>query len=83
MRRHDRAARSRQSAVFFHDDEAGALKVLDKPLGDDPRHDLGGVVNALAPAVEQREREGVGEVFGVVGVRRFGAPSFALPANMW
>jgi hypothetical protein len=44
--------------------------MLDEPLGDDRGHHLGGVMNALAPAVAQCKREGVSEVFGLAGVRR-------------
>ena len=51
----------------LHDDEAGALKVLHKPPGDDLRHDLVGVVDALpapvAESVGERGRE-VGRVGG-------------------
>ena len=38
------------------------LKVLHKPLGDDPRHDLACVMFPLAAAETQREGEGGGEV---------------------
>jgi hypothetical protein len=38
--------------------------VLDKTLGDDPRHDLGRVMLPPAAIEAQREREGVGEVIG-------------------
>ena len=52
---------------LFHDDEAGALEVLDQPLGDDRRHHLAGVVRPLAAAVAQREGERIGEVVGAGG----------------
>ena len=41
----------------LHDDEAGALKVLHKPPGDDLRHDLVGVVDAL-PALNRSIKAG-------------------------
>src|ERR1700719_2520929 len=40
---------------LFHDDEAGALKVLHQALGDDRRHHLTSVVRPLASAVAQGE----------------------------
>jgi hypothetical protein len=46
--------------------------MLDKPLSDDPRRDLGGVVLPLAAVEAQREREGVGEVFGFGGREAIG-----------
>src|SRR5208337_1162923 len=51
----------------LHDDESGALKVLHEPLGDDLRHDLVGVVHALAALVAQREGERRGKVARVGG----------------
>jgi hypothetical protein len=33
--------------LSFHHDEAGKLEVLDQTLGDDRRHELVGVVDAL------------------------------------
>ena len=39
----------------FHDHEARSLQMLDKPLGDDLRHDLIRVVDALAALVAQGE----------------------------
>ncbi len=51
----------------LHDDEAGALKVLDKPFGDDLGHDLVGVVDELAPLESQRESKRVSEVGWVGG----------------
>jgi hypothetical protein len=39
-----------------HDHEAGALEVRDYPLGGDGRHDVVGVVQALATAEAQRAR---------------------------
>jgi hypothetical protein len=38
----------------LHDDEAGALQVLRKALGDDLRHDLIRVAHALAALVSER-----------------------------
>ena len=57
----------------LHDDEAGALQVVDKPLGDDLGHDLGGVMDPLAALVaecEGKRRGKVGRVSGseLVGV---------------
>jgi len=46
--------------------------VLDKPLGDDPRHDLIGVARPPAALEAQRECERVGEVFGRRGREAFG-----------
>ena len=46
--------------------------MLHKPLGDDPRHHLAGVVLPLAAVEPRREREGVGEVFGRRGRQTFG-----------
>ncbi len=43
--------------------------MLDKPLGDDLRHDFVGVVDALAALKPQGERQRVGEV-GYVGGRQ-------------
>jgi hypothetical protein len=43
----------------LHDDEARALQALHKPLGDDPRHDLGGVMLPPAAIKAQRVAEGV------------------------
>jgi len=37
----------------LHDDEAGALQVLHKALGDNPRHHLGGVTLPLAAVAAQ------------------------------
>jgi hypothetical protein len=48
----------------LHNDEARSLQMLDKALGDDRRHDLGGVMLPPAAVEAQRERESVGEVFG-------------------
>jgi len=47
---------------FLHDDEAASLKMLHKPLGDDPRHHLGGIVLPFPAIKAQRERQGVGDV---------------------
>ena len=56
----------------LHDDKARDLQVLREAFGDDPRHDLARVM-LPAPAVEaQREREGVGEVFGRRGREAIG-----------
>ena len=52
----------------LHDDEAGALQVLHKALGDDLRHDLVGVVDALAALVSKRIGQRRGQV-GRVGGR--------------
>ena len=38
------------------------MAVPDKALGDDPRHEFVGIVDALAPAESQRERDGVDAV---------------------
>jgi hypothetical protein len=43
----------------LHDDEARSLQALDKALGDDPRHDLGGVMLPPAAIKTQRVAEGV------------------------
>ena len=53
---------------LFHHDKPGAIQVFNKPLGDDPRHDLIiGVVNPL-PAFElKRKDKGVGKADGSVG----------------
>lgn len=40
----------------------GESSALDEALGDDLRHELIGVVDALAPLKAQRERKGGGEV---------------------
>src|SRR5277367_2608501 len=48
----------------FHDDEARQLQMLDKSLGDDARHDLARVADALSAAVAHRIGERLGEVFG-------------------
>jgi hypothetical protein len=45
-----------------HDDEAGALQMLHKAFGDNLRHDLVGVVDALAAFEAQRIGERVGEI---------------------
>lgn len=44
--------------------------MLDKPLRDDPGHDLAGVANLLSAAVVQRE----GECSGVAGFRSGSMP---------
>jgi hypothetical protein len=46
----------------LHDDEAGALEVLDQALGDVFGHDLVGVVDALAALKARCEGERRGEV---------------------
>ena len=55
---------------LLHDHEAGSLKTLDQPLGDDLRHDLVSVVNALAAGEAQRKGKRGGNV-GRVGGREF------------
>jgi hypothetical protein len=47
-----RAADLRRS---FHDDEASAFQMLHEALGDDLRHDLVCIVDALAPVKTQCE----------------------------
>ena len=42
--------------------------MLDKALGDDLRHDLVGVVDALATLESEREGQRVGDVGRVAGV---------------
>ncbi len=56
----------------LHNDEAGALQVLHKPLGDDLRHDLVCVVDALAALESQRKGQRRREVGRVGGRERFG-----------
>ena len=41
---------------FLHDDEAGALQMLHKALGDDRRHHLAGVPSACARCSAARRR---------------------------
>ncbi len=41
------------------------IRTGPRQFGDDPRHDLGGVVLALTAVEAQRERERVGEVIGL------------------
>jgi hypothetical protein len=72
-----RATRNRRA---LHDDETGALKMVD-PLRYDPRHRLGGVMLSLPTLESQRERERVDEVFGrtpvaitLIPFRRSGRP---------
>jgi hypothetical protein len=58
---------------LLHDDEARSLKVLHKPLGDDLRHDLVGVVDSLAALEEEGECErGCAMSLGSAGRRTFG-----------
>ena len=38
--------------------------MLDEPVGRDPRQRLVGVVDALPPLIEQRERQRVGDPVG-------------------
>jgi hypothetical protein len=45
---------------LLHNDESRPFQVLAKPLGDDPRHDFIGIMNALATLEAQREGERVG-----------------------
>jgi hypothetical protein len=56
--------RSASDRRTLHDHETRSLKMLNKPLGDDLRHDLIGVVDAPPAGEAQRERERCGEVFG-------------------
>ena len=51
----------------LHHHEAGSLKMLDEPPCNDLRHDLIGVVDALAAGISQRERKRSGEVAGIGG----------------
>jgi hypothetical protein len=46
----------------LHHDKAGPFQMLDKALADDLRHDLIGVVDALATLEAQRVGQRVGEV---------------------
>ena len=48
----------------LHDDEARSLQVLHKALGDDRRHELVSVVDALAALKAKGERQRVGNVLG-------------------
>jgi hypothetical protein len=57
----------RQYRQLLHDDEAGTLQMLDKPPRHYLRHDLIGVVEALASLKAQGERIRVGEVFETGG----------------
>jgi hypothetical protein len=57
---------------LLHHDEYRSLKVLHKPLGDDLRHELVGVVDSLAALIAQGERESVGDVIGGGGREAFG-----------
>ena len=41
----------------LHYDKAGPFQMLDKALGDDLRHDLVGVLDALATLESEREGE--------------------------
>jgi hypothetical protein len=50
---------------LFHDDEPRARQILDETPGDDLRHDLVGVVNALSTLKAQRERQRLGEIVGI------------------
>jgi hypothetical protein len=60
---------------LLHDDEAALRKVFDKPAGDDPRHNIGGVTVPPSNVKAQRERKRggkvlrirEGEIFGSVG----------------
>ena len=51
----------------LHDNKAGALQMLHKPLGDDLRHDLVCIVDALAALVAERMSERCGKVGRVGG----------------
>ena len=46
----------------------GSLKVLNKPLGDDLRHDLIGVVDALAAAKRSANARAAARSFGSASV---------------
>ncbi|MGA2488125.1 MAG: hypothetical protein ABSF49_19395 [Roseiarcus sp.] len=46
--------------------------MVDKALGYDPRHDLSGVMFPLSAIGPERERQGVGEVFGRRGLEAIG-----------
>jgi hypothetical protein len=48
---------------LLHYNEAASLKMVDEPLGNDPRHHFRGVMLPLAPVEAERERKRVGEVF--------------------
>ena len=54
----------------LHDDEPSARQIFDETLGDDLRHDLVGVVNALPALKAQRKRQRLGEIAGI-GRREF------------
>jgi hypothetical protein len=73
-----RAASDRRS---LHNDEAGPLQVLHKALGDDRRHDLVSVVDALAALEVQRERKRVGDDFGCGGKEGIAAALYPSPEN--
>ena len=66
-----RQRRPAHARRFLHDDLARVVEVLDKALGDDPRHEPVPVVLPLAAVKAQREREGFGaggrEAVGGVG----------------
>ncbi len=51
----------------LYDDGTGALQTLHKPLGHDLRHDLVGVVDAVAALEAQGEGERVGDIFSACG----------------
>ena len=55
----------------LHDDEAGPFQMLHQSSRNDLRHDLVGVVHALAPLKAERESERVGE-FARIGRRELG-----------
>jgi len=61
----DRRAASHRRAL--HDDEPGALQRLHEPPRDDASHHLASVIHPLAPAVAQREGDGLGDVVGLRG----------------
>lgn len=52
----------------LHDDEDGALQMLDQSFRPDLGDDLVSVARPLPAGVPQREREGGGEVAGIGGL---------------
>jgi len=59
------AANNRRS---FHDDKAGALKILHKAFGDNLGHDLVGVVHALRPGIAAHKAMASARSRGSAGV---------------
>jgi hypothetical protein len=57
---------------LLHHDESRSLQVLHKPLGEDLRHELVGVVDALAALEAQGEGQRAGDVLGSGGCKAIG-----------